>query len=95
MNHYDTHGKKTGHSQRGFWGQTNHYDSHGNKTGESTPSFWGGSNYRGTGSSRGRVSLQDEHDAIEAEMMDECLDAEEAAEWLEDHGYDPSDFDFD
>ena len=31
---------------------------------------------------------------IEAEMMDECYDVEDAASWVEDNGYDPDDFDF-
>ena len=74
-------------------GEVANVDEYGNETGESTPSFWGGSNYHGTGSSLGRSTIGDEFDEIEAEMMDECLDEAEAAEWLEDNGYDPSDFD--
>lgn len=93
MNHYDNNDNKTGHSQQGFWGQTNHYDNHGNKTGESTRDFLGGSHYHGTGSSFSNSAVEDEYNAIEAEMMDETYDSEEAAEWLIDNGYDPDDFD--
>lgn len=38
-------------------------------------------------------SSYDEYEEIENEMMDECYDREDAAEWLEDNGYDPDDFD--
>lgn len=93
MDHFDANGRKTGHSERGFFGQTNHYDNHGRKTGESYPDFFGGSNYRGSGNSAGRSHTMDDYDIIEAEMMDECYDSDDAAAWLEDNGYDPGDFD--
>ena len=93
MNHYDNNGNKTGHSHKGFFGQTNHYDSEGHKVGESTRNFWGGTNYYGSGSSGGCHSAFDEdHDAIQDEV-DSFDDPDEAAEWLESEGYDPSDFD--
>jgi hypothetical protein len=97
MNHYDNSGNKTGHSHQGFWGQTNHYDSNGRKVGESTRNFWGGTNYYSNSASSGRSSFggssfDDDHDAIQDEV--DCFDnPDEAAAWLEDEGYDPSDFD--
>lgn len=93
MNHYDNSGKSTGHSQRGFWGQTNHYDNTGHKVGESTRNFFGGTNYYATGHSSAPTTSEDEHEAIQNELFDECLDEAEAAEWLEDNGYNPDDFD--
>lgn len=96
MNHYDTQGNQTGYSQRGLFGETNHYDKYGHQTGESRRSFWGGSYYSGQDNAWERPEIRDEYEDIKDEMMAEGVDpdeAAEAAEWLEDHGYDPDDFD--
>jgi hypothetical protein len=93
VNHYDKNGHKTGYSRQGFLGQTNHYDNKGRKIGESAPTSWDGSQQHRIESSHSRSVIIDEFDEIEYEMLDECLDSEEAAEWLEDNGYDPDDFD--
>ena len=83
---------KNGYSRKGFFGETIHYDTNGKKVGESTRSFWGGTNHYGSGSSSGRSSFYDDHDAIQDEV-DSFDDPDEAATWLEDEGYDPGDFD--
>lgn len=45
MNHYDSHGHKTGSTRPGILGGANHYDDKGHKTGHSNPGILGGWNH--------------------------------------------------
>lgn len=45
MNHYDSHGHKTGSTRPGILGGANHYDDKGHKTGHSNPGILSGWNH--------------------------------------------------
>ena len=74
--------------------EKNPLNSHGHKIGENSRSFWGGTNHYGPASMARGSSIVDEYDVIQNEIVDGFTDADDAAEWLEDNGYDPDDFDF-
>ena len=106
--HYDAKGKKIGESRVGFLGQINHYDAKGKKTGESRPAFFGGTNHYDADGHKTGFSPYDivprshsgvsrsynDYDEIQDGLYDECIDEDEAMEYLEDHGYDFDDFNF-
>lgn len=78
---------KDGYSRKGFFGETIHYDGNGKKIGESRPGFWGGTRDSGTGVMGGSEARRS--DSTRHRGGGENEDSE----WIEDHGYDPEDFD--
>ena len=78
---------KDGYSRKGFFGETIHYDGNGKKIGESRPGFWGGTRDSGMGVMGGSAARRS--DSTRHRGGGENEDSE----WIEDHGYDPEDFD--